>query len=309
MATPSNEVVSPSLAAAFRLPRETPGYQRWARALAGNAKAVVGACILLLVVVGAAGAPLLRPPTPIPRCSPNRLIEPLSVGSGGVYHLLGTDQLGRDLWSRILYGARVSLLVGLAAVALAGTIGVALGLLAGYHGGHLDDVVMRLADMQLALPFILIATFVAAILGPGLQNTVLVLGANSWVAYARVVRVGALSIREREYVQAAKALGAGSGRILRWHVLPNVVSPVLVIATFAVAQMILGEAALTFLGLGTPPSIPSWGGMLSEARNYMTIAWWTAAFPGLAITLAVIGINLFGDWLRDYLDPRQREMP
>jgi peptide/nickel transport system permease protein len=239
----------------------------------------------------------------------DRLIEPLSVGSGGVYHLLGTDQLGRDLWSRILYGARVSLLVGLAAVALAGTIGVALGLVAGYHGGHLDDVVMRLADMQLALPFILIATFVAAILGPGLQNTVLVLGANSWVAYARVVRVGALSIREREYVQAAKALGAGSGRILRWHVLPNVVSPVLVIATFAVAQMILGEAALTFLGLGTPPSIPSWGGMLSEARNYMTIAWWTAAFPGLAITLAVIGINLFGDWLRDYLDPRQREMP
>src|SRR3954447_20641941 len=309
MATPSNEVVSPSMAAAFRLPRETPGYQRWARALAGNAKAVVGACILLLVVVGAVGAPLLAPADPNTQVLADRLIEPLSVGSGGVYHLLGTDQLGRDLWSRILYGARVSLLVGLAAVALAGTIGVALGLLAGYHGGYLDDVVMRLADMQLALPFILIATFVAAILGPGLQNTVLVLGANSWVAYARVVRVGALSIREREYVQAAKALGAGSGRILRWHVLPNVVSPVLVIATFAVAQMILGEAALTFLGLGTPPSIPSWGGMLSEARNYMTIAWWTAAFPGLAITLAVIGINLFGDWLRDYLDPRQREMP
>jgi peptide/nickel transport system permease protein len=309
MATPSNEVVSPSLAAAFRLPRETPGYQRWARALAGNAKAVVGACILLLVVVAAIGAPLLAPADPNTQVLADRLIEPLSVGSGGVYHLLGTDQLGRDLWSRILYGARVSLLVGLAAVALAGTIGVALGLVAGYHGGHLDDVVMRLADMQLALPFILIATFVAAILGPGLQNTVLVLGANSWVAYARVVRVGALSIREREYVQAAKALGAGSGRILRWHVLPNVVSPVLVIATFAVAQMILGEAALTFLGLGTPPSIPSWGGMLSEARNYMTIAWWTAAFPGLAITLAVIGINLFGDWLRDYLDPRQREMP
>src|SRR4051794_201220 len=309
MATPSNEVVSPSLAGAFRLSSETPGYQRWVRALAGNAKAVVGAWILLLVVVAAVGAPLLAPADPNTQVLADRLLEPLSVGSGGVYHLLGTDQLVRDLWSRILYGARVSLLVGLAAVALAGTIGVVLGLLAGYHGGYLDDVVMRLADMQLALPFILIATFVAAILGPGLQNTVLVLGANSWVAYARVVRVGALSIREREYVQAAKALGAGSGRILRWHVLPNVVSPVLVIATFAVAQMILGEAALTFLGLGTPPSIPSWGGMLSEARNYMTIAWWTAAFPGLAIPLAVIGINLFGDWLRDYLDPRQREMP
>jgi peptide/nickel transport system permease protein len=309
MATPSNEVVSPSLAGAFRLSSETPGYQRWVRALAGNAKAVVGAGILFLVVVAAVGAPLLAPADPNTQVLTDRLLEPLSVGSSGVYHLLGTDQLGRDLWSRIVYGARVSLLVGLAAVALAGTIGVALGLLAGYHGGHADDVIMRLADMQLALPFILIATFVAAILGPGLQNTVLVLGANSWVAYARVVRVGALSIREREFVQAAKALGAGSGRILCWHVLPNVVSPVLVIATFAVAQMILGEAALTFLGLGTPPSIPSWGGMLTEARNYMTIAWWTAAFPGLAITVTVIGINLFGDWLRDYLDPRQREMP
>jgi peptide/nickel transport system permease protein len=309
MATPSNEVVSPSLVAPFRLSRETPGYQRWVRAMAGNAKAVVGAWILLLVVVAAVGAPLLAPTDPNTQVLADRLLEPLSVGSDGVYHLLGTDQLGRDLWSRILYGARVSLLVGLTAVALAGTIGVLLGLLAGYHGGHVDDVVMRLADMQLALPFILIATFIAAILGPGLQNTVLVLGANSWVAYARVVRVGTLSLREREFVQAAKALGAGSGRILRWHVLPNVVSPVLVIATFAVAQMILGEAALTFLGLGTPPSIPSWGGMLSEARNYMTIAWWTAAFPGLAITVAVIGINLFGDWLRDYLDPRQREMP
>jgi peptide/nickel transport system permease protein len=296
------------MAAAFRLPREAPGYLRWVRAMAGNAKAVVGACILLLVVVGAVGAPLLAPTDPNTQVLADRLLEPLSVGSDGVYHLLGTDQLGRDLWSRILYGARVSLLVGLTAVALAGTIGVSLGLLAGYHGGYVDDVVMRLADMQLALPFILIATFVAAILGPGLQNTVLVLGTISWVAYARVVRVGTLSLREREFVQAAKALGAGSGRILRWHVLPNVVSPVLVIASFAVAQMILGEAALTFLGLGTPPSIPSWGGMLSEARNYMTIAWWTAAFPGLAITVAVIGINLFGDWLRDYLDPRLKNL-
>jgi peptide/nickel transport system permease protein len=285
------------------------GRRRWWHALLGNAKAVVGGSVLLLVIVAALGAPLFAPVDPNTQVLSDRLMEPLRVGRGDVFHLLGTDQLGRDLWSRILYGARVSLLVGLTAVALAGTIGVLLGLLAGYHGGHVDDVVMRLADMQLALPFILIATFIAAILGPGLQNTVLVLGANSWVAYARVVRVGTLSLREREFVQAAKALGAGSGRILRWHVLPNVVSPVLVIATFAVAQMILGEAALTFLGLGTPPSIPSWGGMLSEARNYMTIAWWTAAFPGLAITVAVIGINLFGDWLRDYLDPRQREMP
>src|SRR5438128_1659336 len=163
MATPSNEVVSPSLAGAFRLSRETPGYQRWVRALAGNAKGVVGAGILFLVVVA--------PADPNTQVLADRLLEPLSVGSSGVYHLLGTDQLGRDLWSRILYGARVSLLVGLAAVALAGTIGVALGLLAGYHGGHADDVIMRLADMQLALPFILIATFIAAILGPGLQNT------------------------------------------------------------------------------------------------------------------------------------------
>ena len=290
------------------LPAPEAAHVRWLRALLGNAKALVGTVILLAVALGALGAPLLSPIDPNAQVLTDRLLEPGSVGMGGVWHLLGTDHLGRDLFSRILYGARVSLVVGLAAVALAGSIGVTLGLIAGYNGGRWDDAIMRLADMQLALPFILIATAIAAILGPGLQNTVLVLGVVGWVAYARVVRASTLSVREREYVLAARALGIGGARTVRRYVLPNVASPVLVIATFAVAQMILSEAALSFLGLGTPPAIPSWGGMLSEARNYMTIAPWTATFPGLAITATVIGINLLGDWLRDYLDPKNREL-
>ncbi len=281
---------------------------RWPRALASNPKAVVGVLILLAVVVCAVAAPWLAPADPNTQVLDDRLLEPLAVGRNGVSHLLGTDHLGRDVLSRVLFGSRVSLLVGLAAVTLAGTVGISLGLAAGYNGGRVDDAVMRLADMQLALPFILVASFVAAVLGPGLQNTILVLGIIGWVAYARVVRVGTLAVREKEYVLAARALGQRGLQIAWRHVLPNVSSPIIVIATFAVAQTMLAEAALTFLGLGTPVAIPSWGGMLSEARNYMTIAWWTAAFPGLAITITVIGINLLGDWLRDYLDPKNRDL-
>ncbi len=281
---------------------------RWPRALLANPKAMVGLGILLAVVFCAVAAPWLAPADPNAQVLDDRLLEPLAVGRNGVLHLLGTDHLGRDVLSRVLYGSRVSLLVGLAAVLLAGTVGISLGLVAGYRGGRVDDAVMRLADMQLALPFILAATFIAAVLGPGLQNTILVLGINSWVAYARVVRVGTLSVREKEYVLAARALGQRDLPIAWRHVLPNVSSPIIVIATFAVAQTMLAEAALTFLGLGTPVAIPSWGGMLSEARNYMTIAWWDAAFPGLAITITVIGINLLGDWLRDYLDPKNRDL-
>ena len=290
------------------LPAVDAGRLRWLRAAAVNLKAAVGGVILLLVVVAAIGAPVLTTIDPNAQVLANRLLPPMTVGKAGAVHVLGTDQLGRDLLSRILYGARVSLVIGIAAVLIGGTIGTVLGLAAGMRGGRIEDVVMRLADVQLSLPFILIATALAAVLGPGLQNTVLVLGVNSWVAYARVTRAGALSVREREYVLAARALGIGELRVVRRYVLPNVASPAIVIATFAVAQMILGEATLTFLGLGTPVSIPSWGGMLSESRNYMTVAWWTVTFPGLAITATVIGINLFGDWLRDYLDPKNREL-
>jgi peptide/nickel transport system permease protein len=292
----------------LELPRLERGFARWLRAVTDSVKSIVAVCILATVIVAAVGAPLISPIDPNIQVLDDRLLEPMTTGRNGVFYLLGTDQLGRDVLSRVLYGTRVSLLIGLAAVAMAGTIGVTLGLASGYFGGRVDDVVMRLADLQLALPFILIATFVAAVLGPGLQNTILVLGVNSWVAYARVVRAGTLSIREREYVLAARALGISTFGIIRRYVLPNVSSPILVIGTFAVAQMILSEAALTFLGLGTPPLIPSWGGMLADGRSYMTLAWWTAVFPGLAITTTVIGINLFGDWLRDYLDPKNREL-
>lgn len=290
------------------LPRLERGFARWLHAVTGSAKSMIALCILVTVMLGALGAPLISRIDPNAQVLDNRLLEPMATGRDGVFHWLGTDQLGRDVFTRVLYGTRISLLIGLASMVMAGTIGVSLGLASGYFGGRVDDVVMRLADVQLALPFILIATFVASILGPGLQNTILVLGVNSWVAYARVVRAGVLSVREREYVLAARALGISNFAILRRYVLPNVASPTLVIGTFAVAQMILAEAALTFLGLGTPPSIPSWGGMLADGRNYITLAWWNAAFPGVAITITVIAINLFGDWLRDYLDPKNREL-
>lgn len=306
MATAPGSIALPADAPA--IPALDAGRFRWLRAAAGNLKATVGGCILLLIVIAALGAPLISHLDPNFQTLTDRLLPPLTTTSNGVFHLMGTDQLGRDVFTRVLYGARVSLLIGAAAVLLGGTLGTTLGLVAGYRGGLLEDVVMRLADMQLALPFILIATALAAILGPGLQNTVLVLGINGWVAYARVVRASTLSVREREYVLAAKALGISELRVIRRYVLPNVTGPVIVIATLAVAQMILGEAALTFLGLGTPVSIPSWGSMLSESRNYMSVAWWTVTFPGLAITVTVIGINLFGDWLRDYLDPKDREL-
>ena len=274
------------------------------RAMASSRKASFGLLIIILIVASAVFSPQIAPYPPNAQELSSRLTAPLSTAKAGTYHLLGTDQLGRDILSRLIYGARVSLLVGLAAAAIAGSIGVLLGLVSGYFGGRFDGLIMRLADLQLALPFILLAIAVLAIVGGGLLNIILVLSLTQWVTYARVVRSEVLSVRETEFVLAARALGFGAGRIIRRYVLPNVFSPVIVIATFAVAQTIIAEAALSFLGLSVPPSTPSWGSMLADGRNYMTVAWWLATIPGLAITFTVIGINLFGDWLRDYLDPR-----
>jgi len=205
--------------------------------------------------------------------------------------------------SRIIYGARVSLLVGFAAVAISGTLGVVLGLLAGFYGGAVDAVVMRLAEVQLAFPFILLAIAVVAFVGGGLVNVVLVLGLAGWMGYARVVRGQVLSAKEREYVHAARALGVDPLRLMRVHILPNVVGSAIVLGTFAVAATIIAESSLTFLGLGVEPTTPSWGSMLADGRAYLTSGWWVATFPGLAIVLTVLSVNLLGDWLRDYLDP------
>lgn len=265
-----------------------------------------GVVVVILIVAAAAFSAVLSPYDPSLQSLAGRLIPPFSSSAEGTFHVLGTDHLGRDMLSRLIYGARISLLVGISASLLAGTLGVLLGLSAGYFGGRADDAIMRLCDIQLALPYILVAMAILAIVGNSLWNVILVLSGTQWVTYARVVRSSVLSVKEQEYVLAARTLGMGNARILLRHVLPNVFAPIIVIATFSVAQTIVAEAALSFLGLSVPPSIPSWGGMLADGRTYLSVAWWLVTVPGLAISVTVIGVNLFGDWLRDYLDPKLR---
>lgn len=274
------------------------------RELVRNKAALIGLLILLGVAVAAVCAPLVSPYDPLAQAITYRL-KPLAwTDAAGQTYLLGTDHLGRDILSRLIFGARISLIIGLSAVAVAGTIGTLIGLVAGYGGGRVDDFCMRLTDTMLAMPFILLALAVIAVLGPSLRNIIFVLGITSWVSYARVVRAEVLSLRTREFVAAAQALGGGGGRIVFRHLLPNVLTPVIVIGTLEVARMIILESALSFLGLGVQPPTPTWGGMLADGRAYLSTAWWLATFPGLSIMLTVLGINLLGDWLRDVLDPR-----
>jgi peptide/nickel transport system permease protein len=255
----------------------------------------------------AVAAPQLAPYDPAHIDVVRRLQPPMWTSENGNIHVLGTDSLGRDVLSRIIYGARVSIIVGIAVVAISGSLGVILGLVSGFWGGTtLDDVVMRVADIQLAFPFLLIAIAFLAVLGPGLNNVIIVLAAFGWVQYARVVRGETMALREKEFILAAHAIGARKFRVIVRHILPNTWAPTIVIASFAVASTILAEAALSFLGLGVRPSVPTWGAMLSDARDHITIAWWTVVFPGMAILITVLCVNLFGDWLRDFLDPRLR---
>jgi peptide/nickel transport system permease protein len=262
--------------------------------------AVAGALVVAAAVILAVAAPALAPGDPIK----NALLERLTPPTWAREHPLGTDTLGRDVASRLLHGGRVSLVVGFSAVLLAGVVGVGLGLISGWYRGWLDDLLMRLGDVQLAFPVLVLAVAVLAVLGASLLNLILVLGATRWIIYARIVRGEVLSLRERDFVAAARALGADDTWIVRRHLLPNVLPPITVVATFEVARTIIAEASLSFLGLGIPAPEPSWGAMLDEGRNYITTGWWLALFPGLAILLLVLGINLVGDWLRDVLDPR-----
>jgi peptide/nickel transport system permease protein len=284
-------------------PQTAPRSGEFLSALLRSPKALFALTIIPVVIACALFSPLLAPYDPSLQSLAARLKPPLSTVDGH-FHLFGTDHLGRDILSRLIYGARISLMVGIGASLVAGTIGVLLGLMSGYFGRVIDDVIMRLCDIQLALPYILIAIALLAIVGSGLINIILVLSLTQWVTYARVVRSGVLSEKEKDYVMAARALGFRSGRIMLRYILPNVFAPVIVIATFSVAQTIIAESALSFLGLGMPAAIPSWGKMLADGRTYMVIAWWLTAVPGIFITLTVIGVNLFGDWLRDYLDPK-----
>ncbi|MGH2354277.1 MAG: ABC transporter permease, partial [Chloroflexota bacterium] len=247
----------------------------------------MGIVVLSLVVVMAVTAPFLAPQDPSEINVLDRLKPPGYVDSLGRRHYLGTDQLGRDLLSRLMYGARISLLVGITAVLIGGVLGLSAGLLSGFYGSWLDDILMRLADIQLAFPSILLYIAVLAVLGPGLWKVIIILGVTGWVVYGRVARGQVLAEREKEFVQAAKAIGCRDGRIIARHVLPNIFASMIVVGSFAVASNIIAEASLSFLGLGVPPSVPAWGSMLAEARDYVRDAWWPVTFPGLAIMLTV----------------------
>jgi len=263
---------------------------------------------LLLVTLAALTAPWITGRDPTFGEPGERLRPPAWQAAGTPAHLLGTDQLGRDVYTRLVYGARISLAVGLGTVLIAAVLGSAVGLVAGYLEGRLGTGLMRLADIQLAFPFLLLALAVVAAVGAGLLNVILILGVAGWAAFARVVRAQVLSIKQREYVEAVRAIGAGQPTIVVRHVVPNVLTPIIVLATATVANNIVVEASLTFLGLGVQPTIPSWGSMLTDARDYLAVAWWMGIFPGLALMLTVLAINLLGDWLRDYLDPTLRNV-
>lgn len=269
------------------------------RALLAQRAGVAGLVIVSLVALLALAAPWIAPDDPT-RVDAVRRLAPPSADA-----LLGTDNLGRDILSRLLWGARLSLgTAGLAALLIL-TIGVGLGMIAGFYGGILDDLLMRIVDVLLAFPGILLAIFITAVLGPSLANVVFALAATGWTGYARLVRAQVLSLREREYVQAARALGASNSRILFRHLLPNSLGPILVQATFAIPGAILAEASLSFLGLGAPPGTPSWGALVDQGTQYLLVAPHVAVFPGIALALVVLGFNFLGDAVRDELDPRR----
>ncbi|MEA2664828.1 MAG: peptide/nickel transport system permease protein [Candidatus Eremiobacteraeota bacterium] len=268
--------------------------------------AVLGAIIVVIVAVCALFAPLIVHTDPNAQDLTATLQPPAWLAGGSHAHPLGTDNLGRDLLTRIVWGARISAIVGLAVVAIGGSIGIGLGLLAGYQRGWVDALIARITDVQLAFPLVLLAVAIVAVVGAGLGTVIAAIGLTSWVQYVRVIRAETLSLREREFVAAAVASGATSGRIVLRHLLPNVASAAIVLATFEIARAIVLESSLSFLGLGVPPTTPSWGGMLADGRQYLDTAWWTALFPGLAIMTAVMGVNLLGDGLRDALDPNSR---
>jgi peptide/nickel transport system permease protein len=279
------------------------GRRLWRKFLR-NPVGVAGGVILLIVLTGAVFAEYLAPHEPNRQRLIARFKPPFWVEGGSMTYPLGTDNVGRDIWSRIIHGSRISLIVGVCAVGVSMLIGVTLGLTSGFWGGRVDSVIMALVDIMLAFPQLILAFAMVAVLGPGIGNIILVLGITGWERYARVVRAEVLAIREREFVQAARAVGVSNLKIAFGHIMPNTFSSVIVMATLQTAQAILAEAALSFLGLGTGRTYPSWGQMISLGRDYISIAWWLSTFPGLAILLTVLAINLVGDRIRDVLDPR-----
>jgi len=263
---------------------------------------VIPLTIVIGLVLVAAFAPLIATYSPVEGSLAEKLLAP-STG-----HLLGTDHLGRDSLSRLIYGARVSLVVSLLAIFVGGGIGVTLGIVSGYFGGWWDIIIMRLTDITLSIPIILIAVLLAAVTGPSFQNVILIVGLLLWPRYARQIRGETVSIETQDFIDLARASGCSDIRIMWRHIFPNLIPTILVLVTLQVGYVIIVEASLSFLGVGIPPPQPSWGSMVAEGRAYITTAWWICLFPGLAILLTCLAFNLFGDWLRDRLDPKLREL-
>ncbi len=270
------------------------------RQLKRNHGAVGASILLVLVIVMAIAAPLIAPYDPIDANMSDAMVAP------SFQHWLGTDAFGRDMLSRVIFGARISLQVGLISLAIAGGIGVLFGVLAGYLGGWVDNLISRLVDVLLAFPDLLLALLIVGALGPSLQNAMIAVGVSSIPSYVRLARGATLSVREMEYVQGARAIGCNNWHIMSRYIMPNVLPPVIVLATLSVAGAILAAAGLSFLGLGAQPPTPEWGVMLGDGRMYMRDAWWLTVVPGVAIMITVLSLNMLGDGLRDALDPRMR---
>jgi peptide/nickel transport system permease protein len=281
------------------------GLTGFIRRVVRNWKGLTGASILGFVVVVIVGASLWSPEDPLKVTLRDALMPPLSQGVAG-YHLLGTDPLGRDLLTRLVSGGRVSLLIGFLAVAVSAPLGLAAGVVSGYVGGAVDNVLMRLIDTQAAVPFILLAVAFVAVLGPNPRNVVLVLGVAGWITFGRVARSEALVLREYDYVEAARAMGASAARIIFFHILPGAVNSAIVIGTFSVGQMIVLESTLSFFGLGVQPPTASWGNIMSTGRPYLDTAPWITTFPGVALLVTVLGVNLVGEWLGGASNPHAR---
>jgi len=263
-------------------------------------KALFGLLMIGALVVAGLFGPWIAPFDPARQDLMVAMTAPQLTGP----HFLGTDHVGRDLLSRIIYGARVSLLIAIAVVLFSGVFGVVLGIVSGYFGGRIDSLIQKFLEVFWAFPPLLLAIAIVAFLGQGLAIVIIALASQRWIPYCRLARAETMALRDREFVVAARSLGAGHIRILREHILPNIIPSTLVVGTFAMATAIISEAALSFLGLGAPPTIPTWGGMLADARAYISTSWWMALFPGLCIFLTVLGINLLGDVLRSHFDPK-----
>lgn len=267
----------------------------------------IGVAMVAALILMAAAAPLIAPHSPTAQDLRGRLVPPVWEDNGSWKHILGTDHLGRDVLSRVIHGSRVSLTVGAAVVLMAGTFGVALGLIAGYRGGRTDSFIMRWIDTQVAFPGLLIALIILAVIGPSMLTVILVLSFNGWMVYGRMTRGAVLSVRQTPYVEAAEMVGCSAVRVVLRHILPNLTSPLLTLSILEFARIVLAEAALSFLGVGIQPPATSWGLDVASGKNYMFRAWWLVTFPGIAISVTVLAINLVASWMRLISDPQERE--